>query len=122
MRDAPRIPLSAPVLGDAEAKNLRACIDENWVAGRGRFVTEFERAFADHHGAPDAVSVVNGTAALHLAMVELGVGPDDEVIVPALAFVATANVVRYVGATPVFADVDSKTYVVTAETVAPCIS
>ena len=67
------------------------------------------------------MSTSSGTAALHLAMVELGLGPGDEVIVPALTFVATANVVRYVGATPVFADVDPRTYCVTAESIASCI-
>lgn len=117
-----RIPLSVPTLGDADAANLQACIDENWVAARGRFVTEFERVFAAYHDSPDAVSVVNGTAALHLAMVELGIGPGDEVIVPALTFVATANAVRYVAATPVFADVDPMTYGVSAETIATLLS
>ena len=67
-------------------------------------------------------SCVNGTAALHLAMVELGIGPGDEVIVPALTFVATANAVRYVAATPVFADVDPMTYGVSAETIATLLS
>ena len=78
-----RIPLSLPSLGDAELKYVQACLEENWVAGPGRFVTAFERAFAEYHGRPNAVSTINGTAALHLAMVELGLGPGDEVIVPA---------------------------------------
>jgi perosamine synthetase len=115
-----RIPLSVPALGDAEAGYLQACIEENALT-RGRFVSAFERAFADFHGSSDAVSTSSGTAALHLAMVELGLGPGDEVIVPALTFVATANVVRYVGATPVFADVDPETYCVTAKSIVPCI-
>jgi perosamine synthetase len=116
-----RIPLSVPVLGDAEREYLQECIEENWIAARGRFVPAFEQAFADYHGRPDAVSAINGTAALHLAMLELGLGPGDEVIVPALTFVATANAVRYVGATPVFADVDPDTYGLTADSVAGCI-
>jgi perosamine synthetase len=110
------------MLGEAEAANLQACIDENWVAARGRFVGEFERSFAEYHDAADAVSVVNGTAALHLALVALGIGPGDEVVLPALTFVATANAVRYAGATPVFADVDPETYGVSAETIAPVLS
>jgi perosamine synthetase len=118
---ASRIPLSVPALGADEARNLEACIAENWVAARGRFVAEFEQAFAAYHDADDAVSTVNGTAALHLALVELGIGPGDEVIVPALTFVAPANAVRYVGANPVFADVDPETYGIDAASVASCI-
>ncbi len=97
-------------MGETEARYLGQCIDENWVAGRGRFVDEFEALFAEIHGCPSAVSTTSGTAALHLAMIELGLGPGDEVLVPALTFVATANAVRYVGATPVFVDSDPATY------------
>jgi len=104
------IPLSVPVLDGNEARYLQACVDENWVASKGRFVREFEALFATVHGRPSAVSTCNGTAALHLAMVELGLGPGDEVIVPVLSFVATVNPVRYVGATPVFVDVDPVSY------------
>jgi perosamine synthetase len=107
---ATRIPLSEPTMGETEAKYLQQCIDENWVAGRGRFVREFEALFAEIHGCPSAVSTTSGTAALHLAMIELGLGPGDEVLVPALTFVATANAVRYVGGTPVFVDSDPVTY------------
>jgi perosamine synthetase len=107
-----RIPLSEPTMGEAEAIYLRECVEENWVAGRGRFVRELEELFAVLHGCPAAVSTASGTAALHLAMVELGVGPGDEVLVPALTFVATANAVRYTGATPVFVDVDPITYTI----------
>ena len=99
-------------MGESEASYLRECVEENWVASNGRFVREFEALFADVHGCPAAVSTTSGTAALHLAMVELGVGPGDEVLVPALTFVASANVVRYVGATPIFVDVDPVTYTI----------
>jgi perosamine synthetase len=105
-----RIPLSEPSLGEPELANLRQCIEENWVSSKGRFVREFEALFATIHGAPDAVSTNTGTAALHLALLALGVGPGDEVLVPALTFAASANVIRYVGATPVFVDVDPDTY------------
>jgi perosamine synthetase len=106
---ADRIPLSVPVLEGNELEYLRACVEENWVAANGRFVGAFEEAFAARHCAPAAVSTGSGTAALHTALVELGIGPGDEVIVPALTFVASANPVRYVGAAPVFADVDPET-------------
>ena len=109
MAEATRIPLSEPSVGEREASYLRQCIDENWVAARGRFVGEFEQRFAAIHGYAEAASTSSGTAALHLAMVALGLGPGDEVLVPALTFVASANAVSYVGATPVFVDVDPET-------------
>jgi perosamine synthetase len=108
----PRIPLSEPSLGEPELAYLRQCIEENWVSSKGRFVREFEALFALIHGAPDAVSTNTGTAALHLALLVLGLGPGDEVLVPALTFAASANVIRYVGATPVFVDVDPDTYTI----------
>jgi perosamine synthetase len=107
-----RIPLSEPTVGEREAEYLRQCVEENWVASKGRFVREFEELFAHIHGRPAAVSTVSGTAALHLAMIALGIGPGDEVLVPALTFVASANAVRYVGARPVFVDVDPHTYTI----------
>ena len=117
-----RVPLSIPMLGPQEARYLQACIDEQWVATGGRFVREFEELFAQVTGADAAVSTASGSAALHLAMVDLGIGPGDEVIVPALTFVATAAPVRYVGATPVFVDVDPVTYCIDADAVAAALS
>jgi perosamine synthetase len=105
-----RIPLSEPSLGEQEAAYLNQCIQENWVSSKGRFVREFETLFASIHDHDQAVSTNTGTAALHLALLHLGVGPGDEVLVPALTFAASANVIRYVGATPVFVDVDPDTY------------
>lgn len=105
------IPLAVPSLDGNEARYLQECIDGGWVATGGPFVRRFEDAFADVVGRP-AVSVVNGTSALHLAMVDQDIGPGDEVIVPTLTFIATVNPVRYVGATPVFADVDPSTYTI----------
>jgi perosamine synthetase len=117
-----RIPLSEPTIGALEARYVRECMDENWIAANGRFVRELEALFAEIHGQPTAVSTVSGTAALHLGMVELGVGPGDEVIVPALTFVATANAVRYTGAMPVFVDVDPVTYTIDPAAVAAAIT
>lgn len=112
MRAPARVPLSEPSVGEAEAEYLRQCVEENWVASKGRFVDQFERLFASIHGHEQAVSTVNGTTALHLACVELGLGPGDEVLVPALTFAASANAVLYTGATPVFVDVDLRTYAI----------
>ncbi|HEY7960543.1 MAG TPA: aminotransferase class I/II-fold pyridoxal phosphate-dependent enzyme [Solirubrobacteraceae bacterium] len=114
MQELTRIPLSEPTIGEAEAEYLQQCVAENWVASKGRFVREFEELFAQIHGRPTAVSTVSGTAALHLAMIALGIGPGDEVLVPSLTFVASANAVRYVGATPIFVDVDPHTYTIDA--------
>jgi len=99
--------LSEPILGEAEKQALCAVIDSNWLT-MGDRVIQFERAFADLHGAFDAVAVSSCTAGLHLCLQALGVGPGDEVLVPSLTFVATANAVLYAGASPVFVDIESE--------------
>lgn len=106
----PRIPVSAPVLGDAELENVVAAVRSGWISSLGAFIGEFERGFADYCGARHGIAVANGTAALHLALLAVDVGPGDEVIVPTLTFVATANAVRYCGATPVFVDAERATW------------
>jgi len=99
------ISLSEPILGKAEKEALCAVIDSNWLT-MGDRVTEFERAFAELHESFDAVAVSSCTAGLHLCLQALGVGPGDEVLVPSLTFVATANSVLYAGASPVFVDIE----------------
>jgi perosamine synthetase len=84
-------------------------VDSGWVSSIGKYIDEFETAFARYCGTEFALTVSNGTTGLHLALVTLGLGPGDEVIIPDLTFVATANAVAYTGATPVLADVDSET-------------
>ena len=98
--------VSSPTLGEAEKSALIDVIDGGWIT-MGPRVREFELAFAEMHGAPDAVAVNSCTAALHLLLLSLGIGPGDEVLVPSLTFAATVNAVLYVGATPVFADIES---------------
>jgi perosamine synthetase len=110
------IPVMRPWLGAEEAEAAAAAVASGWVA-QGPRVAEFEDAFAAAIQARQAVAVSSCTTALHLALVVTGVGPGDEVIVPSLSFIATANAVRYVGATPVFADVDPVTQNLTAVTV-----
>jgi len=105
-----RIPLSVPCLGGNEAKYLQDAIESTWVSSEGPYVGRFERSVAEWVGAAHAVAAVNGTAALHVALLGAGVRPGDEVLVPALTFVATANVVTYCGASPVFVDIDSATW------------
>src|SRR5258708_22850085 len=98
--------VSEPVLGTEEKEALAAVIDSGWVT-MGDRVREFEQAFARLHEAEDSIAVNSCTAALHLILHALGVGPGDEVLVPSLTFVATANSVLYVGARPVFVDIES---------------
>ena len=111
------IPVIKPWLGAEEAAAAAAAVASGWIA-QGPRVAQFEEAFATTIGAAHAVAVSSCTTALHLAMVAANVGPGDEVIVPSLSFIATANAVRYVGGRPVFADVDPETQNLTAETVA----
>ena len=112
------IPVMRPWLGNEEAEAAAEAVASGWIA-QGPRVREFEEAFAAAIGAPHAVAVSSCTAALHLAMIAYGIGPGDEVVVPSLSFIATANAVRYVGARPVFADVDLATQNLTPETVQP---
>lgn len=104
------IPLAEPDLTGNEKKYLQECLDTGWISGSGKFVDAFEQGFAAFCGASHAVAIVNGTAALHVALLSLGIGPGDEVIVPDLTYIASANAVTYCGAQPVFADVDPVTW------------
>lgn len=114
--------LDAPSLGATEKEYLSRAIDTGFVSTAGPFVPEFETKFAGFLKAGWAVAVQSGTAALHIALVELGVGPGDEVIVPALTFVASVNPVVYQGATPVFVDVEPTSWTMDAAAVAKAIT
>lgn len=98
------IPNAVPHLGGNEWKYLKECLDTNWVSSVGPFVERFEREVAQHVGVPHAVATVNGTAALHVALLGVGVRPGDEVLVPSFTFIATAHAVAHCGAQPVFLD------------------
>ncbi len=98
------IPVYQPDLSGNEKRYVLECLDSTWISSKGRFIGEFEERFAAYTGAAYAVSVCNGTVALHLALVTLGIGPGDEVIVPTLTYIAAANAIAYTGATPVFVD------------------
>lgn len=103
------VPLHQPEFAGNEWDYVRDCLDTGWVSSVGKYVDEFESRLARYTGARHAIAVVNGTAALHAALVGAGVGRDDEVLVPALSFVATANAVSQCGAVPHFVDSDEGT-------------
>lgn len=100
------IPLCVPTLRGNEWQYIKDCLDTNWVSSVGAYVDRFEEMVANYVGAKYAVATVNGTAALHIALLVAGVKPDDEVLVSDLTFIAPANAIRYVGAWPVFIDAE----------------
>jgi perosamine synthetase len=104
------IQVAAPDLNGNEERYVLDAIRSSWISSTGSFVDRFERDFAGLCETTAAVAVCNGTVALHLALLALDVRPGDEVLVPALTYIATANAVRYVGAEPVFVDVDPETW------------
>jgi len=101
------IPVAEPALIGDERAYVLDCLDSTWISSRGGYIARFEHAFAEFCGVGHAVACSSGTAALHLALLALDVGPGDEVIVPTLTYVATANAVGYCGARPVFVDSES---------------
>lgn len=100
------IPISIPSITDLELEYVTDAVKSSWISSLGKYIDEFESSFASFCDAKYAVAVSNGTVAIHLALVCLGIKEGDEVIVPDLSFVATANAVLHAGATPVFADID----------------
>jgi perosamine synthetase len=106
------IPVSEPRLDGKELEYVKDCVKSNWISSVGEYVTRFEKMFARFCGTSYALATCNGTTALHLAMVSLGIGEGDEVIIPDLTFVASANAITYCGARPVFVDVDPTTWTI----------
>lgn len=100
-----RISVAQPCLAGNERKYVQDCLDSTWISSAGKYITAFEETFAKFCGTKHAISTNNGTTALHLALVALELRPGDEVIIPTVTYIATANAVRYCGATPVLADV-----------------
>lgn len=105
-----RIPVALPDLSGNEERYVVEAIRSTWISSTGPFVHRFEEEFAALTGTRVAIGVANGTVALHLALLAMGVRPGDEVLVPSLTYIATANAVRYVGAEPVFVEVDPETW------------
>lgn len=105
-----KIAVASPDLRGKEEEYVVDALRSSWISSTGPYIERFERAFAKLCGTRAAVPVCNGTVALHLALLALDVRPGDEVLVPSLTYIATANAVRYVGAEPVFVDIDPDTW------------
>ncbi len=99
-----KYPIYRPLLAGNEKKYVNEGLDSSWISSKGKFVPAFEGMFSRYIGIGHSVAVCNGTVALHLALVALGIGPGDEVIVPTLTYVASVNAIAYTGARPVFVD------------------
>lgn len=100
------IPIYKPDLSGNEKKYVNDCLDSSWISSKGKYVSLFEEKFSDITGSKFAISCSNGTVAIHLALLSLGIGKGDEVIVPSLTYIASVNPILYCGAKPVFVDVD----------------
>jgi perosamine synthetase len=115
------IPWAGPLLGGNEQKYVSQALESSWISG-GSFVDRFEKDFSGYCGTRYAMTASNGTTALHMAFLALGIGPGDEVVVPGFAFMAAANIAIHLGATPVFAEVDPETWCMTAAEVEKVLS
>lgn len=105
-----RIPVAVPNFIGNEKKYVDECMDTVWISSVGKYISAFESKYADYFDVRHALSCCNGTVALHLPLLAMGIGPGDEVIVPTFTYIATANAVAYCGATPVFCDCDPQTW------------
>jgi dTDP-4-amino-4,6-dideoxygalactose transaminase/intein/homing endonuclease len=104
------IPVCEPKLSGKELEYVIDCIRSNWISSKGKYITEFEEKFSRYCGAKYGIATCNGTAALHLALASLGIGPGDEVLCPAFTMIATANSITYTGAKPVLVDSEPETW------------
>ena len=104
------LPVCSPLLSGNELAYVTEAVSTGWISSSGKYVTEFEKAFAAWCGVKHGIAVCNGTVALHLACVALGIGPGDEVIIPDFTMIASAFAVCYTGAKPVFVDADARTW------------
>ena len=112
-----KYPVYQPSLSGNEKKYVNQCLDSTWISSKGEFIERFETAFCQFTGARHAATCSNGTVAIHLALLALGIGQGDEVIVPTLTYIASVNAIVYTGATPVFADSVAATWQVSVDDV-----
>ena len=102
--------LSVPNISGNELKYVKECLETGWISSAGSYVDKFEQMVADYAGAKYGIATMNGTAALHIALLLAGVKPKDYVIVSNMTFVASANSIKYTGADPILIDADPKTW------------
>ncbi len=112
-----KIPVYQPSLNGNEKKYVNECLDTTWISSKGKFINQFESAFADYVGVKHAATVSNGTVAIHTALLALGIRDGDEVIVPTLTYIASVNAIAYTGATPIFVDSLEETWQIDPEDV-----
>lgn len=105
-----KIPIYRPFLTSQVKANLNECFDSSWISSKGKFIESFERKFSEYIGCDDAVTVTNGTVALHLALLALDLKAGDEVILPSFTYIASANAIKYLGAKAVFVDIEETSW------------
>lgn len=105
-----KYPVYQPSLGKKERENVLECLDSTWISSKGKFINQFENSFSEFTGIKHAATVSNGTVAIHVALLALGIGENDEVIVPSFTYIASVNAIKYTGAKPIFVDSDIKTW------------
>lgn len=105
-----KYPVYQPSLGNKEKENVLECLNSTWISSKGKFITQFENAFSDYIGIKHSAAVCNGTVAIHVALLALGIGEGDEVIVPSFTYIASVNAIQYTGAKPIFAESDLTTW------------
>ncbi|MBT8379907.1 MAG: DegT/DnrJ/EryC1/StrS aminotransferase family protein, partial [Ignavibacteria bacterium] len=105
-----KYPVYQPSLNGNEKKYVQECMDSTWISSKGKFINQFENEFSKFTGIKHSVAVSNGTVALHVALLALGIEKDDEVIVPTFTYIASVNSITYTGAKPVFVDSDPVTW------------
>ncbi|NWG29551.1 MAG: DegT/DnrJ/EryC1/StrS family aminotransferase [Ignavibacteriaceae bacterium] len=117
-----KYPVYQPNLGGNEKKYVQECLDSTWISSKGKFINQFENNFSNFTGIKNSVAVANGTVALHVALLALGVGKGDEVIVPTFTYIASVNAIHYTGAKPVFVDSAADTWQIDSKKIEEKIS
>jgi len=112
-----KYPVYQPSLSGNEKKYVMECLDSTWISSKGRFIKQFEERFSEYLGINFSASVTNGTVAIHVALLALGIGSGDEVIVPSFTYIASVNAIHYTGAKPVFVDSNFDTWQIDTEDV-----
>jgi perosamine synthetase len=117
-----KFPVYQPNLNGKEKKYVNECLDSTWISSKGKFINQFEIKFSEFTGIKYSVAVSNGTVALHIALLALGIGKEDEVIVPTFTYISSVNAINYTGAKPIFVDSDPLTWQIDTKAIEQKIS